>query len=295
VNEAGGADASTAAVTEPLPRFTDTEVGMYATTIPPRGDPADVYHPKPTDLDAGTQAFPIAVMLQGANVDKQHYAALSRAIAGHGFIVVVGNHAGLFGLYAEQQQVVDALAFMRAEHARAESPVYGAVDVDTLVVLGHSFGGVAGLGAVQGTCGAPFCTGTFVRPPELKAAALFGTNNGAMSMPIMTASIGVALVQGDKDGKALPADAKTTYDALAAPRALFTIAGANHYGVCDGDNPSGAAAEATAPTLAQADAIRANASAAAWFLRAVALDDAASMAWLRATTMHGAIALAADL
>lgn len=274
--DASDSAASTgAASVDPAPLY--AEATSYETTIPGHADPADVYYPA-----AASAPLPLALLLQGANVARGQYASYARRIARYGFIVVVPDHATLLGLFPEQQQVLDALAFFRAENVRTGAPLHGRVDVDTLVLLGHSFGGVAALGAVQGTCNFPFCSGSYTRPAALRAAALYGTNNGETSSTLAHGEVGVALLQGELDGKATPAAAQATYQALSTPpRALITLRGANHYGLCDVDNPSGAAADSSMPTLPQPELVARGADLAATFLRAVALGDDASKAWLR--------------
>lgn len=271
--DAGAVDAATPQSCAPA--FPKT--GSYGTTI--GADSADVYYPVVGSARKGP--FPIALLLQGANVARAHYAPFANGVASYGFVVVVPDHAGLLGLYAEQSEVPAVLGAMKAEDQRADSPVKGLVDGSKLVLLGHSYGGVAGLGAAQGTCNAPFCTGTFTRPTELLAGAFYGTNEGALPAPITTAPVHVALIQGSVDGQALPADAKATYGQLSdAPRALFTVEGANHYGICDVNNPAGAAADANAPTGSRPDELAAIVGAAGAFLRAAALKDPACLTYL---------------
>ncbi|OPC79656.1 hypothetical protein B4N89_00685 [Embleya scabrispora] len=254
-------------------------VGEYEATV--AGDPATVYHPQHTR----GRRYPVALLLQGADVPRAAYARYARTVASYGFIVVVPDHERIvFGrpmLFAEERQVDDAAAWMAAEDGRAGSPVAGGVDTANLVLLGHSAGGVAALYAVEGTCKPPFCVDpTDARPPQLRAAALYGTNSAAPGVPgadpIETAGVPVALIQGSLDGRASLAAGQATYDAMSGGgKALIVLDGANHYGVTDTQNPVGALPDANIPTLPQEVSVDTAAKWSAMWLRA-RLGDAAA-------------------
>jgi hypothetical protein len=259
----------------------------YETTIAANGDLADVHYPTPPDLATGEYSFPVAVLIQGADVDKQYYAAMASRVARYGFIVAVPNHDTLTGLYAEQSEVAETLAEIAAEGADEASPVYGVVDATKLVLLGHSYGGVAGVNVVRGVCELPTCVGlSYDRPPELVGAAFYGTNMampfiGTTVLSIQNDGIPLAYVQGSLDGKAAPADTQDSYDITQdPPKALVGVLGANHYGICDVNNPEGAAADSNAPELEQATATETIARWSALFLRAYALGDTDAQAYV---------------
>ncbi len=288
---AGGQDGAASTPVDPsLPRF--PTVGHYATVIAARSDPADVYYPAPPDLEEhrGELRFPVVALMQGAKVDKSNYESVSRGIAAYGFVVIVANHKSALSsdLFPDEQLAVDVLAHAKAEALRDGAPIHEIADGTRFGLMGHSFGGVAGVEAILGSCSLPFCLGTFPRPPELRAGVFYGTNlNGLLSTgstpDLDTSGIALALVQGSLDGKALPADASATYAKLKSPpRAVFKIEGANHYGVCGTNNPPGADADANVPTLAQAKGIAAIATWGGLFLRAFLERDAASLAYLKA-------------
>ncbi|WP_067833194.1 alpha/beta hydrolase family protein [Actinomadura kijaniata] len=251
----------------------------YPTTV--HGDAADVYAP-------GDRAnLPVALLLQGADVDKSHYSAFARAVARLGFAVVVPNHRravfGRTGLYAETAQAAWTVEWMRAEDARAGSPLRGRIDERSLVLLGHSFGGATGLALTTGACAPPFCADPAARPAELRGAALHGTNNtprGGGANPPVPNTVPVALVQGTADGVAAPAAAAGTYDAIQRPpKMLVSVTGANHYDLTDGQNPAGALPDPSPQTLGQDASIRASARWSGMFLR-TALGDRWAAAWL---------------
>jgi predicted dienelactone hydrolase len=175
---------------------------------------------------------------------------------------------------------------MTAEH-EGSGPLSGVLDTGTLVLLGHSYGGVAGLYAIMDQCVFPFCTGTFSRPDALAGGAFYGTNMkpplGSIP-PVPNDGLPLALVQGSVDGKAAPADGETTFDQIEDPPKLFaTIEGANHYGICDQDNPPGAQADPNAATIEQATAVETAARWSALFLRATVLEDAQAAQYISTT------------
>ena len=175
---------ATATTFSSAPLFQD--VNSYSTTIANNGDLADVYFPVLSDSNNTTEEFPIALLLQGALVDKSDYSSFARQVASYGFVVVVPNHLRtltnpmtgqtVIGFFPEQQQVNDVLAYMVAENSNPSSPVAGLVDTDKLGLLGHSFGGSVGLAAVGDICFPFICFGGFSQPPELMAGIFYGTN-----------------------------------------------------------------------------------------------------------------------
>jgi dienelactone hydrolase len=263
-------------------------VSTYAVTLP-SGDPADVYHP---DVPAALRgvladAFPVVAVLQGANVDKRYYGAVGRVLARQGFVVVVPNHLRAPGgplppgLFTSPTVVPNVLAAAEAEDDRPGSPIAGIVDTDRLSVVGHSFGGAVALFAAADVCEPPLCDGAYRRPAELTAVAAYGTNlatGSRLDRDLDTSGVAVALVQGTLDGIAPPAEAEVTYPSLEQPRALITIAGANHYGITDVDDPPGAVPDPNGPTLPQE--------------RATALVGRWSGLWLRAQLRRDPVARA---
>jgi dienelactone hydrolase len=251
----------------------------YGGRIDASGDAVDVYYPR-----RAYGQLPVVVLLQGANVDKAEYATYASDVARFGFVVLVPNHVSkvLPGLFSSEEVVTQAFAFAIAEGARDGSPIFGKVDGSALALLGHSFGGAIGLLAIGGTCAPPFCTpGAYVRPDALKAAAFWGTNlvqNGQL-FPVDTSAAAVALLQGDDDGRAHPADGVTTFLTLATPKAYITFAGANHYGITNDNDPAGAIPDPNAPTISQRQSIEETSFFAGLFLRAHVQHDEGA-AWL---------------
>jgi hypothetical protein len=156
------------------PAFIFNYVDSYSTTITTNNDIADIYFPKQLGIKSGKQSFPIALLLQGANVDKSNYSNFARIVASYGFVVVVPNHQKTFpqigtGLFADTSQIDAVLTQMKAENANPNSPIAGIVNTQKLGLLGHSQGGAVGLSAIANLCIPFLCEGSFSRPKELVA------------------------------------------------------------------------------------------------------------------------------
>ena len=120
------------------------------------------------------------------------------------------------------------------------------------------------------------------------AGAFFGANLRDQitnePLPIPNDGIGVALLQGDQDGQALPSNAEATFDNVAdPPKALVTLAGVNHFGITNINAPSGAIPDPNQQTLDQAIAIETIARWSGLFLRGTMLDDEAALNYVLRT------------
>ncbi len=266
----------------PAPIYQDFD--SYSTTISGNNDLADIYFPKTKDLTTGKNSFPIALLLQGANVDKSSYSKYASIVARYGFVVVVPNREreipqlGGRGLFAETSQIDDVLKQINTEKSNPNSPIKGIVNTDKLGLLGHSFGGAVGLSAIANTCLPVICEGSFEQPDELVAGIFFGTNLRRQPtdefIPINNSGIATALLQGTSEGIALPFRAERTYDNIKnPPKALISISGANHYGITNTNNPDGPFPDPNTPTIPQDVAVETVARWSGLFLRASVLDD----------------------
>jgi dienelactone hydrolase len=243
-------------------------------------DAADIYYP----LTNNTSQLPVALLLQGALVDKSDYSNFASTVARYGFVVVVPNHVRtavnpmgeITGLLAEQQQVNDVLSYIKEIDSDPSSPVANLVNPNTLVLLGHSFGGAVGLAAIQDRCFPVLCTQEFSRPDELKGGAFYGTNfrigQGLEgNIVIENDGIPIALIQGTRDSVASFDAATATYAGIQdPPQAFITLNGANHYGITNEDNLM---REPVRPTLEQDVATETIARWSALFLRGTVLND----------------------
>ncbi|BAU10549.1 hypothetical protein LEP3755_10330 [Leptolyngbya sp. NIES-3755] len=189
---------------------------QFTTTIAADGDLADIYYPV-VPRSSQTE-FPIALLLQGALVDKADYSKFASEVASYGFVVVVPNNErtitlpngqALTGLLAEQQQINDVLAQMRSEDTNSRSPIAKIVDTERLGLLGHSFGGAVGLGASQEeVCLLGICSGNYTKPPELMAGIFYGASfrdqvTNAFP-PVNNQGVALGLILGDRDGVVQP-------------------------------------------------------------------------------------------
>lgn len=252
-----------------------TQIASYQTVISTNGDPADVYYPQQEEpIHFQPSLLPIALFLQGFNVEKSYYAEFARMMARYGFVVVVPNHRSEGSVYwaTEESQIPAVLAYMQAENANPESAVAGMLDTNTYVLLGHSRGGVTGLKAIFEMD---------IRPEELAAAVFFGT---ASRLKIARTDDRVnrfplALIAGAFDSIIPPEYTRLTYDQLPnSPKAYIEIAGANHYAITDVAQPLGGPKEFQPATLAQETGMTLIAEWSAIFLRAYLLREDAALA-----------------
>ncbi|MBW4593445.1 MAG: alpha/beta hydrolase [Brasilonema angustatum HA4187-MV1] len=288
----GTAKVAAAATFNDAPLFNDA--ARYSTTISANNDIADIYYPNPSNLKTGNYSFPVALLLQGANVDKSDYSEYASTVARYGFVVVVPNHPrslpqyGFTGLLPETSQIDAVLVQMKTENSNSASPVAGIVNTQKLGLLGHSAGGAVGLSAVANLCLSPIqCEGSFNRPNELLAGAFFGANlrdqNGVF-FPINNSGIPVALLEGTRDSRALPINAEKTYEQIQnPPKALISILGANHYGITNTNNPTGPIPDPNIPTIPQDVAVETVARWSGFFLRASILDDKTAFDYVYST------------
>ncbi|MEG5172252.1 poly(ethylene terephthalate) hydrolase family protein [Microcoleus sp. B3-D7] len=268
------------------PRFKETS--FYSTMISANNDLADIYYPKPSDLNSGNYSFPIVLLLQGALVDKSFYSDYASHVARYGFVVVVPNHLRPSpfnptlppNLASETSQIAAVLSQMAIEKTKPTSPIASVIDTQRLGLLGHSFGGAVGLSVIANKCLPELylCQEPFTRPKELLAGAFFGANlrNPIANefVPIANDGIAVALIQGDIDGVALPDRSQSTFDQIQTPpKALITVMGANHFAITDVNNPAGANPDRNSATLERAVGIETIARWSALFLRANMLKD----------------------
>jgi dienelactone hydrolase len=284
VNELTGLPSQTGTKNRPSsPNPIYSDVRAYTTKISADGDPADIYYPVLSETTP--DQLPIALILQGALIDKSEYSNYAEKVASYGFVVVVPNNErsvtgpngqAITGLLSDQQQVNDVLAQMKLEDADAASPIYEIVDTEKLGLLGHSFGGYAGLAAIQNINDPAVSTGNYTRPPELKAGIFYGTSfqtppDSGTFPAINNQDIPIGLIVGTRDSIANFGEVASTYDKIQnLPKALIAIGGANHYSITNEDNLT---REPKRPTLDQAAATGAIGRWSGLFLRANLLGD----------------------
>lgn len=174
-----------AATFNPSPTFKN--VASYTTTLTTTNDIADIYFPNPSNRKTDNYSFPVALLLQGFNVDKSDYSNFASIVASYGFVVVVPNSRrtlpqplqplfGDKGLFTQTSLLNDVLAQIKIENSNPVSPIAGIVNTEKLGLLGHSAGGAVGLSAIANICLPFICEDSFNRPKELVAGAFFGAN-----------------------------------------------------------------------------------------------------------------------
>lgn len=259
------------------------KVASYTTTITGDNNVADIYYPNPADLKTGKYSFPVALLLQGALVDKSNYSNYAQQVARYGFVVVAPNSKRTSPtsgeiLFPQTNQIDTALQQIIIENKNTSSPVAGLLNTEKVGLLGHSLGSAVGLSAIGNLCVAPaLCSGSFSRPKQIVAGAFFGANlrdSNDVYLLINNDGIPVALIQGDRDGRALPFRASLTYDKIEnPPKVLINVQGANHFSITNTNNPTGAIPDPTNATLNTVVAIETIARWSGLFLRASILDD----------------------
>lgn len=252
----------------------------FTATVPGLGRAVDVYAP----VFSRTQrpsTLPVALLLQGALVEKQHYSTFAQVLASYGFVVAVAEGGRAFGVgpFIDLADVAPLLNWLRAEHARPESPLAGIVDADRVVLVGHSFGGAAALDAAQGVCRFPFCSQPPTWRDDVLGVAVYGTHladplaRGAV--PDVTNDVPVFMVAGDRDGIAGHGSVIKTFERVQhLPKGRLTVIGANHYSITNSDNLPETLDDPNAAALEQRVATQTIARWTAELLRAYALGDA---------------------
>lgn len=277
------ADATLASAFNPAPLYDD--FASFSTIIAGNGDEADIYYPV-LDAAAPVSNLPVVLLLQGALVDKSFYSDYASQVARYGFVVAAPNHERFIpgygeALFPEVSLIDTVLEALNSENVDPLSPLVGKIDTSKLGLLGHSFGGAVGLSAIANECIPVLCVGSFERPAELMAGAFFGANlRDSMDepIPIQNDGIGVALLQGDQDGRALPLYAEATFDNIAdPPRVLVTLVGVNHFGITNVNTPLGAIPDPNQQTLDQSVGIETTARWSGLFLRGTLLADEAAL------------------
>ena len=106
------------------------EIQIPTTTSLNGFDVSDLYYPESSNPD---KTFPLAIMLQGALVDKADYSSFATRVASYGFLVAVPNHLRNIssdlppGLFPTQEVVNDVLNFMEEENANNTKSAYQSI------------------------------------------------------------------------------------------------------------------------------------------------------------------------
>lgn len=272
-------ESSQAQTLAPEPLFDD--FGTFTTILPDNGDLTDIYYPL---AESSFHDFPLVLFLQGALVDASFYSEYASQVARYGFVVAVPNHFRTIpgfgsGLFPEVSQIDATINAFSLENSNPSSPLFNIIDMNNFGLLGHSFGGAVGLSAIANRCIPFICfEDDYQRPSSLQAGVFFGANLRNQTtnepIPINNDGIGIALLQGDLDSIASASNAQATFDNInTPPAALISLAGVNHFGITNINNPSGAQADSNIPTVAQTVSIETTARWSGLFLRSTLLED----------------------
>ncbi|MGB3557983.1 MAG: hypothetical protein WBF52_14810 [Geitlerinemataceae cyanobacterium] len=257
------------------------EIACYSTRWKTLGNPIDIYYPDPVFLPAeGGLVFPIAFLLPGFHVDRFYYARYARQVARYGFVVVVPDDITVIRdraeLFAKIEQVPVDLARIALEMQGDVASFARLLDLQKIILLGHSHGGTIGLDAIRGARSASPFLGDYSLPEALIGAVFFGTFlwEDSHNLPIDNSRIPIALISGSLDSLIPPRETLDTYDRIQnSPKAYIMVKGANHYGITNRNNPPGSPIEPSQPKIDRAVAIETIARWSALFIRAYALND----------------------
>jgi dienelactone hydrolase len=256
------------------------EIARYSTPWKTLGNPIDIYYPNPVFLPSKSDlAFPIAVLLPGFQVDRFYYAHYARQVARHGFVVIVPDGITTIRsraeLFAKVERVPVDLARIALDMQGERASFASLLDLQKIILLGHSHGGTIGLDAIRGARIVPLISGDYSLPKALTAAVFFGTFlwEDSHNLPINNSRIPIALISGSLDSLIPPRETQETYERIQnSPKAYIMVKGANHYGITNRNNPPGSPPEPSKPTIDQAVAIETIARWTALFVRAYALN-----------------------
>jgi len=255
------------------------------------GDAADVFLPSipPGARAAFEDELPVVVLLQGGLVPASQYSEYAETLARYGFVVIVPDHLRAIPPFfpspvrlTEAAVVTAALDRLAELDADPTSPVHRVADLDDAALLGHSLGGAVALFAIGDLCVFPLCQPPFTLSSSVRAAALFGTNvtTNGVTTPIDSSGVSVALLQGDLDGVAVPAEAEATYEVLEPTRALIEFEGLNHFGITNDNVIPGTNADPLAQVADQDEGVERLARWTALWLRAELRGDQAAAQWV---------------
>ncbi|MFO8039712.1 MAG: alpha/beta fold hydrolase [Sodalinema sp.] len=242
---------------------------------------------------ASDQPLALAVFLKGLNVAPSHYSYYAQRLAQYGFVVALPDPETRLPrreeLFAATGLVADVQATLRRETQNPQSPLFERVNPENVALLGHSQGGIVGLDAVVNASAVSFASGDYSLPPQLKAAAFYGSLldveldlEGDGDRPLNSQGLPLALMAGSRDSLMPAAEVRGTYTRLATPPKLYLeLEGANHYGITNVNNPPQAPLDPRLPDLPQEIALDTLARWSGVFLRAWVLEDAIARDYLR--------------
>lgn len=162
---------------------------------------AMVYYPGAT----ATAPYPVVALAPGFQEVHPSFASWGWFLASHGFVAILFSmNTGFDQPPLRATALKDAIETLKAEHARAGSPLQGKLDTTKYAFIGHSMGGGGALIAAKGNTSVKAVIG--LQPFITEITTTFGD----VTAPTLS-------LAGEKDTIALPANhAKRFYDSMPA-------------------------------------------------------------------------------
>ena len=173
---------------------------------------AVVYYPADTPEDS----LPAAVVTHGWMAEKEKMTWLAERLASHGYIVLLFTSLVHGNLLASPSDWVTghtgAIAKLKEENLRPDSPLYQIIDTDRIAIMGHSMGGGGALHTADAMSD--------------EIAAVIGLTPYELgSKPGENITVPVLVITGENDSVANASMGRDFYDAIAegTPKLFMTI------------------------------------------------------------------------
>lgn len=163
---------------------------------------------RPRELGRDGVKHPIVTWGNGTGANPDGYAGLLEHLASHGFIVIASNSPNV----GSGMEMLEGVEWVRAEHARSGSVMFGHIDTQRVGATGHSQGGVGAC-----ACGEDARLTTIV---ALQGASRCMTNR-LEGRPAL-------LLAGGMDGAVSPDRVEAWFDALDGPAMFGVLRSAGH-------------------------------------------------------------------
>ena len=234
-------------------------------------------------LPKNIENAPLVILLQGAKVDRKDYSTLGKILARQGIAVAVPNHRSLYGENMTQQVVFNRVwDYLKTASMDPGSNLFGRIATSKVSLMGHSLGGIASLRIMQNKCQLPTCFGNYTQPEELAAVIIFGTSSRTPVLggfaDVVTGGMPLMFIQGELDSISKLEHGRKTFleKTEGSPVVFVELKGANHYGLCNTNNPEGPVTDRTEPEIDQKLAVRTVAKWTTNFLLASVLQDSSA-------------------
>ena len=204
--------------------------------------PLDLYPPEP--LLAEDDSSLVILILQGVEIDKSEYSAIAKELTRHQFWVVVPNcyPLGRDYLCPDENSVKQVITALQSS---ASQPLYQALQRG-VILLGHSAGGMAALGALNNNFSDLFS--------PLLAIATYGSNAPFNISPTSLLP-SVLMLSGEKDSVVSPDISKAAFHRIPTAKNFMELKGLNHYSINNSPDPNGAPIEENKAEFSNQDSV----------------------------------------